>query len=67
MNINIDNLSIMRTMENKTDQEKTDIATAIINMIENDELALSVLRYRCKYCGKFLNEEYGTCYCTADD
>lgn len=54
-------------MEKKTDQEKTDIATAIVNMIENDELALSVLRYRCKCCGKFLNEEYGTCYCAADD
>lgn len=67
MNINIDNLSIIRTMENKTDQEKADIATAIVNMIESDELALSVLRYRCDYCGKFLNEEYGTCYCTADD
>lgn len=67
MNINIDSVSIMQAMENKTDQEKTDIATAIVNIIENDKLALSVLRYRCDYCGKFLNEEYGTCYCTADD
>ena len=62
MNINIDSLSIIQSLENKTD-----IATAIANMIESDELALSVLRFRCKYCGKFLNEEYGTCYCTSDD
>ncbi len=49
---------ILEGIDQLSDEDKTDIATAIVNMIGDGRLALSVLQLRCRHCGKYLGFDY---------
>lgn len=62
---------LLGAIDNLSDDDKAELATTIVNMLPNTEegkyLALNVLRYRCDFCGTFLNVEHGVCYCERDE
>lgn len=62
---------VMESIDNLSDDDKAELATTIVNMLPNTKegkyLALNVLRYRCNFCGTFLNVEHGVCYCERDE
>lgn len=59
--------SVLLVIDDLSDEDKADIATAIVNEIDDGEIALSVLRMRCKKCGVRLSRVTDTCYCTTDE
>lgn len=59
--------SVLLVIDDLSDKEKADIATAIVNSIEDGEIALSVLRMRCKECGVRLSRITDTCHCGNDE
>lgn len=61
---------VLKAIENLSDEDKEEFATAIVDMIVDDSRALSVLKNRCIDCGRKLKtKENGMqerCYCIAD-
>jgi len=58
---------ILELVDNLSDDDKADLACTITNMIEDNDKALSVLRMRCRHCGKFMNSEIEVCHCWNDE
>jgi hypothetical protein len=59
--------SVLLVIDELSDKDKADIATAIVNEIDDGEIALSVLKMRCKNCGVRFSRITGTCHCVNDE
>ncbi len=59
--------SVLLVIDELSDKDKADIATAIVNEIDDGEIALSVLRMRCKECGTRFSRITDTCHCVNDE
>jgi hypothetical protein len=57
---------VLQAIDNLSDEDKADFATAVVGMIGNDQLALTVLKQRCRDCGRFLGFDE-TCHCMNDE
>lgn len=60
---------ILGMIDNLSDRDKADFATAVIDMIADDaegrDLVLNIYNQRCKHCGKRLDGE--SCHCWNDE